>query len=274
MAEKLSVALEQNKPNYSKSDLKIAAYVNAHMDTVMYDSLTEIAEKCSVGEATVLRFCRKLGYQGYQDFKLAAAMEIKPAIIASEHDGNLINRVYSAMQKSLEESYQLLDKVGVQQAVKWFGEYEDIVILGVGHSGISALDFQSRLLRVGKKAESVTDSHFQVMRASLATEQTLVIALSISGSTKDIVDAVARAKAKGAKVLAITSYLKSPLTKLSDLVIMSNGKEGPLEGGAMSGKVSQLLIVDVLCTGYALENGEMTQKVKQDAAIAVSQKIY
>ena len=55
---------------------------------------------------------------------------------------------------------------------------------------------------------------------------------------------------------------------------MSNGKEGPLEGGAMSGKVSQLLIVDVLCTGYALENGEMTQKEKQDAAIAVSQKIY
>lgn len=270
---RLSVAIEQHKENYTKTERKLYDYIVENMETVMIDSITELAEKCAVGEATVLRFCRKIGYKGYQDFKLAIAMEknVQPTI--NEGESHYITGIYADLQKSLEDTLHLMAHDHLKIALDWIRQYDEIVLIGVGHSGITALDFQSRLLRVGIKSEALTDSHFQVMRASLATEKTLFIALSISGSTKDIVDAVVNAKKYGAKVIAITGYSKSPLSKHADLVLLTNGKGGPLDGGSMVGKMSQLFMVEALCVG--LEKGDLQyhQNIKKGAAEAVTNKI-
>jgi len=271
---KLSIALEQYKPSYTKAEYKLYAYIDAHMETVMYNSLTELAEICAVGEATILRFCRKIGYKGYQDFKLAAAQEITNSPSKPSIEDTHISRIRFNMQKVIEDTNQVLDAKSLDVAIEWMDTYHDIVIYGVGHSGITALDFQSRLMRVGKNVQVIADPHFQVMRSCSASEQTLVIAISLTGSTKDVVDAVSIAKDKGAKVIAITSYVRSPLTKFADTVLLTSGKESPLDGGSMVGKVSQLFVIDALCTGLILKNMDYAQTIKKEAAEVVSSKLY
>lgn len=271
---KLSIAMEQFKPNYTKAEIKLYEYIQAHMETVMYNSLTELSEICSVGEATILRFCRKIGYKGYQDFKLASAQELSLIQSKQVNEDTFMNRIRINMQKVIEDTYEAMKKESIEEAIKWMGETDDIIIYGVGHSGASALDFQSRLMRVGKNVQVVTDPHFQVMRSCSANEKSLIIAISLTGSTKDIVDAVSIAKERKAKIIAITSYVRSPLTKYADTVLLTSGKESPLDGGSMVGKVSQLYVIDTLCTGLIMKNMDYAQMIKKEAAEVVASKLY
>jgi len=271
---KLSITMEQFKPNYTKAENKLYAYIQDHLETVMYNSLTELSEICTVGEATILRFCRKIGYKGYQDFKLAVAQELSLMQAKPGIEDTFVNRIRHNMQKVIEDTYESMDQGSVEAAIRWMGDCEDIIIYGVGHSGITALDFQSRLMRVGKNVQVVSDPHFQVMRSCSANEKTLIIAISLTGSTMDIVDAVRIAKERRAKIIAITSYIRSPLTKYADTVLLTSGKENPLDGGSMVGKVSQLFVIDLLCTGYIMNNLEYAQAIKKEAAEAVTSKLY
>jgi DNA-binding MurR/RpiR family transcriptional regulator len=266
--------MEQFKPNYTKAEIKLYEYIQAHMETVMYNSLTELSEICSVGEATILRFCRKIGYKGYQDFKLAAAQELSLIQSKQVNEDTFMNRIRINMQKVIEDTYEAMKQESIEEAIKWMDETDDIIIYGVGHSGASALDFQSRLMRVGKNVQVVTDPHFQVMRSCSANEKSLIIAISLTGSTKDIVDAVSIAKERKAKIIAITSYVRSPLTKYADTVLLTSGKESPLDGGSMVGKVSQLYVIDTLCTGLIMNNMDYAQMIKKEAAEVVASKLY
>lgn len=272
--KKLSVIMEQFKPNYTKAEMKLYDYIKDHMETVMFNSLTELSEICSVGDATILRFCRKIGYKGYQEFKLAVAQEHSLNNSRENNEDTIANRVRLNMKKVIEDTFESIDQKALDKAIKWINESNDVVVYGVGHSGLSALDFESRLMRVGKNVQVVTDPHFQVMRSCSMSKQTVVIAISLSGSTKDIVDAVIKAKEKGARIVAITSYVRSPLTKYADQVLLTSGKENPLDGGSMVGKVSQLYVVDLLCTGFIMKNIESAEAIKADAAETVASKLY
>ncbi len=270
---KLSILLEQNKNTYTKSDKKLYAYTKDHLDEVMYHSLTELAEICHVGEATVLRFCRKLGFNGYQDFKLAAAQELS-LISRPHHDETYVEKIRSNMIDTLNDTYEVIDRETLDSVVRLIDQRKDVVIYGVGHSGISACDLKSRFMRIGKSVEVVTDPHFQMIRACSLDEESVVIAISLSGSTIDIVDAVSAAREQKATVVAITNYTKSPLTKLADHVLLTSGKENPMDGGSLVAKVSQLYVIDLLCTGLALERADEAQRMKNLTAESVSVKLY
>lgn len=271
---KLSIMMEQFKPNFTRSELKLYEYICHHYEKVMYHSLTELSEICQVGEATILRFCRKIGLKGYQDFKLAVAQELSLMNQKSQSEETFIEKIKHNMISVIEDTYTALDEPDLMRAIELIDASSDIVIYGVGHSGISALDLKSRFLRIGRNVQVVTDPHFQIMRSCSMDSNTVVIAISLTGSTKDIIDAVAKAKEREAKIVAITNYVRSPLTKHADVVLLTSGKENPLDGGSMVAKVSQLYVIDLLCTGYAIENIEKAQAYKQHTAAAVSEKMY
>ena len=272
---KLSLLMEQNKTSFTKTELKLFEHIKEHLETVMYSSLTELAEICGVGEATILRFCRKIGLKGYQDFKLAVAQELSIAhqIVSREAD-TFADRIKANMKQVIDDTYAAIDENALKASIDLIKMSSDIIIYGVGHSGITALDLQSRLMRIGKMTQVVTDSHFQAIRSCAAHANTVIIAISLTGSTKDIVDAVQMAKQNQAKVIAITNYVRSPLTKLADVILLTSGKENPLDGGSLVAKISQLYVIDLLCTGYALEIYDAANKFRNDTAEAVTSKLY
>lgn len=270
---KLSIVLEQNRKAYTKSEVKIYEYVKENLEKIMYYSLTELSEICLVGEATILRFCRKLGFTGYQDFKLAAAQELA-YVSQTSSEKTYVEKIKDNLTNVINDTYAVLDEEILEKIVDLINEKKEIIIFGVGHSGITAYDMQSRLLRIGKNVEVITDPHFQIMRACLTSSETVIIAISLSGSTIDIVDSVSKGKENGANVVAITNYTKSPLTKISDFVLLTSARENPMDGGSMVAKVSQLFVIDLICTGLSVKTYEQSRLMKQKTAASISEKLY
>ena len=134
----------------------------------------------------------------------------------------------------------------------------------MGSSGNTSLDLENMFLRVGVQAKAVLDPHFQSQVASLLTVNDLVIIFSLSGKTKDTYDSLKIAKKNGAKIIAITNYIHSPIGKSADLVLQTAIEEF-LNGGSLDGKISQLYICDLLVHGYEQNNNidsvELREKV-------------
>lgn len=270
---RLTLLMEKNRTSFTKSEKKVYVHVLDHFEDVIYQSLTEIALSCKTGESTVLRFCRKIGYKGYQDFKFALAQELA-SYQKADQDETFIDKVKNNMVQAIENTEQLVDMKELQDSIDLISKSNDIVVFGVSSSGIAGLDMQNRLMRIGKNIEVITDSHMQVVRTVSMNDKSVVIAISLTGSTKDIVDAVKHAKDKNAKVIVITNYTDSPLTKYSDNVLLTSAKENPLDSGSLVSKVSQLFIIDLLCTGITMKIYDEAKGNKEHVAEIISSKLY
>lgn len=263
--------LELFKNQLTKSELKLYTYIMEHLDAVVYHSLSELSEQAQVAEATSLRFFKKLNYSGFQAFKFDLAKEQPNDDQATT---NVYTRVKNGMIYSVETNHQLLDEAMLQRVAHLLDQKSDIVIFAIGASGIAGLDFQNQLMRVGKNIDVVTDTHTQIMRAANATEQTLLIAISLSGSTKSLIESTTIARTKGAHVVSLTGYLHSPLTKVSDDTLLTHVKEHPLERGTLAGKVAQLFVIDALCTAYIHLHKTDAKKRREEITAFTADKLY
>ncbi|MCW1927242.1 MurR/RpiR family transcriptional regulator [Bhargavaea beijingensis] len=269
---KPSVVMEQHKHLFTKSEQKIYAYILGHPEQVIYHSLTEFSDACGVAEATALRFLRKLGYKGFQDFKFLFAREIAEA--GTDQGETYLERIRENMVQAIRDTHNVVNHDELSSSIEAIDRSDDVVIFGIGSSGIAGLDMQHRLMRIGKHTSVVTDSHFQMMRAASLNEKSVVIAISLTGGTKDIVDAVRVAKEKKARVVALTNYVKSPLTKYADHILLTSAKESPLDSGSLVSKVAQLYLVDLICTGLTMKNYEEAERVKREVSDSISGKLY
>jgi len=265
--------MEQHKQNYTKSDHKIYDYIQTNSQEVLYHSLTELSEASGVAEATVLRFFRKLGFKGFQDFKFLFAQEVS-SLTVHDHEDTYIEKIKNNIVQAIEDSYEIIDIDTLQKCIDEIDRSNDVVVFGVGSSGVAALDMHTRLMRIGKHVNVITDSHFMVMRASSMNTNTVVIAISLTGGTKDIVDTVQIAKEKKAKVIALTNYVKSPLTKYADHVLLSSAKESPLDSGSLVSKMTQLFLVDLICTGLTIKDYDNAEQVKMGITKNIASKLY
>jgi len=265
----------------TKSEQKVASVVLEQMDKVLYYSVTDLADVSEVGETTVLRFCRKIGLKGYQEFKLAIAKDLSSINHEKEHNksdenkpASLVASIANNTKNAIDETMNKLNQETLDGVIELLLKAKSIQFFGVGTSGLTALDAKNRFLRFGFRSDAVIDPHLQSMTAATLGEEDVVIGLSVSGSTKDTIDSLKVAKENGAKIIAITYYARSPITKLADMVMLSGGKESPLEGGSLAAKIAQLFVIDLLCTGLAVKQKEYSLSMKEKTARAVIEKIY
>lgn len=274
---KMNVLINSYYPSLTKSEQKVASVVLEQMDKVIYYSVTDLADIAEVGETTVLRFCRKIGLKGYQEFKLAIAKDLS---VSGQNDTSesqplsLVDSIAQYTKNAVDETVNMIDETVLQKAIELLSAASSVHFFGVGTSGLSALDAKNRFLRIGRRFDAIIDPHIQSMTAATLGPNDVVVGLSISGSTKDTIDSLHIAKENGAKVIAITYYARSPITKVADNVLLCGGKESPLEGGSLAAKISQLFVIDLLSTGLALQDKNYTVEMKEKTAQAVVGKIY
>ncbi|MGF2146158.1 SIS domain-containing protein [Vagococcus fluvialis] len=149
---------------------------------------------------------------------------------------------------------------------------KNIYIFGVGSSGITVVDMESRFLRGGLQARAITDPHYQAMNASLCTGEDLIIAFSLTGKTQDIYDALSVAKENKAKIIVISNYILSPIAQLGDVVIQTAIEEYLLNGGSLTGKVSQIFAMDLLITYYEKNYGVDELKMREKIVRSIINK--
>ncbi|NBH83191.1 MurR/RpiR family transcriptional regulator [bacterium C-53] len=265
----------------TKTEKKIADYIMKNTNQVLFMSITELADSCKVAEASVYRFCRTIGVKGYQEFKMKLSLsmsvdEVKDTENAPMGDAvqDLKNSILENHINALKETYRLLKWEEVEKIVGMMERAKHIYFFGIGDSLLTAMEARNKFLRIMNKVICMEDPHMQAMTASMSGPDDLVFLVSYSGATKDVVYVAEILKEAGAKAVAITRFLKSPLMNHVDAVLLCGGNEGPLEGGSMAAKLSQLYIIDILFQEYYRRNLGISTENNQRTSKAVVEKLY
>ncbi|AFZ92229.1 MULTISPECIES: MurR/RpiR family transcriptional regulator [Bacillus] len=251
----------------------IADHIVKEPKDVIHLSIIQLAEKTKSSEATIFRLCKRLGFSGYQDLKIALAQEIVQEPVQHIHEEMspdddievIIRKVFRTNISGLTDTFHLLDPADVEKAVEMIHRADRIEFYGNGGSGLIATDAYHKFMRTGINCIAHTDSHFQAMSAGLLGPESAVIGISHSGSNKDVLDAVKTAKSLGAGTIGITSYQKSPLTQISDVVLYTSTRETAFRTEAMSARLAQLSVIDTLYFA--------TARLRQEKTLANLQQI-
>jgi len=262
-------------PNMTPALTRVADYVLANAQAVLYQSITELGEEAASSEASVMRFCRELGFSGFQNFKLVLAQEL-----ATQGQSNAPATAADAVQSlietakiALDETERLLDRSILETVARELLAASQIEIFGVAASAITAQYLEYKLTRLGLRARAVADAHLATMIAATCSPTSVHILVSSSGSTIDTVRVAEIAHSRGAKTIIITNRSKSPLAASSDHVLLASWPETPLTGGAFPSKISQLLIVDALVAYITSAAPERVATIL-DTASSVSDRNY
>lgn len=268
----------------TKQTKTVADYILTNQREIQYMSITTLAENCGVADATVYRFCRWLGFSGYNDFKLALVKSnyASPADIPLGLDGDISSddsisdmckKLYSVNVSALTDTLTRLNPESIQQAVSVLSEAKFVYCSGFGGSMVIAKEAVSRFMTITNKFQQISDLHMQAMAISLAGEQDVILLFSFSGATKDIFDVLQAAKKRGVKIILITHFPKSPAAAYADIIINCGVEEGPMNGGSIAVKIGLLFIIDILFNEYCRSNPLDAAKNLDITTHAVSSKL-
>lgn len=255
----------------TKSEKKVANYIFSSSDKIIHNTMNDIKKVTKVGDATIIRFCQKLGFSGFSDLKI----EIGKELYYSKELKNTQDISWNEIEKNIVDTIRAtktkIDDQILKEAVNLISTTSSIYIFGVGTSGNTAKDLEAMFLRIGVKTRAIVDSHFQLQAASLLNKKDLVIGISLSGKTKDTFDSLKIAKDHQANIMVLTNYLLSPIAKLSTVVLQTTTDEF-FDGGSLSGKISQLYVCELLVKSYEKEHEETSLYNRESVIRAVINK--
>lgn len=236
------------------AEKKVADYILNNTQKLFELSISELAQQCNCGAATIVRFSHRLGFDGYQALKLGILREIGDV---SEIDREITfdDDVISVFRKKTAELYltlksteAILNEEMLEKAATAIIQAERIVVFGLGNSAAIATDAAHKFLRLGLNAQACCDNHMQTIIASHLDRKSLAFGISHSGRSKDIVEALEFSKIGSATTMCITNYSDSPIVKVSDIALFTKSEETKYSVLALSSRLAQLTILDALYT--------------------------
>jgi len=243
------------KEELSMAERVVLDYLIQNKETLRDFSVEKIAEAAYTSPASVVRMCKKLGYRGFKDFKIDfilanAKVEIPEnkeyvdVILAK--DKNCGRSAIENNIRVLEDTLKLFNQETLEQAAEVIMTARKILIFGKGSSYLVCKDLEMKLRRINKFCIAQGESHEQLVDASFLNQKDVIIFISNSGKTKEIISAALVAKDNKAKIISITKLGSSILSELSDIVLYTSSMEGEFRSAAMTSRISQLAVVDAL----------------------------
>lgn len=255
--------IENNMANMRPSEKKVAKYIIKNVDDVLYSNISKLSIEIGVSEPTIIRFCRTLGYTGFQEFKIELAKThtldspqltlINEEISRSDTIKDIATKVINSHILTLSSTLQSLDLAEAQRVADLLLRASRIEMYGLGGSGTVAIDSENKFIRTKLNTYVCIDAHVQLMRASLLDETCAVILFSNLGATDNLIKVAKLAKENGAKVILITSRKFSQLSKLSDHVVIVQSTETKYRNEPSSARMGMLAIMDIIVTYIAFK---------------------
>ncbi|MFU2417809.1 MurR/RpiR family transcriptional regulator [Peptacetobacter sp. AB800] len=270
----MSILKQLEEPNFkaTKSDRVLIEYIKENIEDVVYKPISQISKESGIGEATITRFSKKMGYSGLHDFKVTLSREISGLknrnIInkSIENDEGVMEsarKLFDSNIRILENTFNIIDGNDIEKATDMIINAKKVFFIGIGYSGMTAEDSNYKFSRIGFNCMAIGSSHDMIMMAALMDEDDVVVAISHSGETDETVKAVSIAKANGARVISVTEDRSSRLRDVSDVSLRYFSGESILETGSISSKLAQFFVIDLV----------YTQVVKERYAEVVERKI-
>jgi len=249
--DRISLQIKLLYTKMGKAEKRIADWIFENPGKIISLSIVELAEQCGCGEATIVRFAKRLKLNGFQELKYSLAAEnggspARTNITESDSAFEIYQKVCNDIYLSLEKTKSSLKEELIGEAAEKICKADKIVVFGLGNSSAIAIDASHKFLRAGLNAIAYTDNHMQMIAASHLGENDIAIGVSHSGSSKDIVEALKVAKDHNATTIAITNSGKSPILKQSDIVLSTASEETQYSILALNSRIAQLAIIDTL----------------------------
>lgn len=251
----------------SEKEKKIADYILNNPENIIHSTINDVAEDLNVADATVFRFCKRIGFKGFQAMKITLAAEIiepiqqiHEEISESDDERIVMEKVFQSNIHTLKSTLNLIDETAIEQAVDLLLNAGRVDFYGTGGSAVIAMDAYHKFIRTGIKVFTFMDSHFQIMSASQLTKHDVAVVISHSGTNKDTMNILKTAKKNGAKIIGITGYPKSPLAQNSDVVLYTSAEETEYRSEALSSRIAQLSLIDALYVNVMKLNKEKAKK--------------
>lgn len=272
-------ALRGLLPSLTTAEAAAARTILSDPQQIAHASISDLAATANVSTASVLRMTRALGFKGFRDFRTAligdvsqvpnpVMHEVKPGDSAIE----VARKVLLADIEAMNSTLAMLDEEAFDQAVALLAKAERIEAYGIGSSAPVAADAYYRLLRLGLTVAVVTDSHMQAVSASLLTARDVALVFSHTGRTLETLTTSRIAKEAGARVVAVTSFLESPLTEYADALLVVATAESAYRVEAMASRIAHLSIVDALYVALANRMAESASRVLDRSSQIIEQK--
>ena len=249
------------------SEVKVADFVLRNAKEVSKMSIKNLSDKIGVSEPTIIRFVKSIGYKGYREFKDGIIVDMANSNyqenISRLHGFNLKkeDKIQDVAQKTinttiniLEETLKSISNQSLEEAIDLIINAKRINIYGVENSMTVINDLANKLLYSGLDVRFYNDIYMQNLSANNLNEEDLAIGISYSGTTKDTVEVIKRAKNSGAKTLIITNFEKSMISNYADVVIHTSNSKNDIYGNAIFSRTSQIVIVDMLYMGVILSD--------------------
>lgn len=261
-----------------KSEKRVADWLFSHSGEILPYSISDLASMCESSEATIVRFSKRLGCSGYQDLKIALAREhdkkvIAPTITADDDCFSIFEKVCNDAYMSLERTKKTLSPEAMTAAVEAIANSGRVVLIGLGTSAQVAEDASNKLLRAGYNSVAYADTHMQAIAVSQLKRGDTVIGVSQSGASKDIVESMKVAKSRGARTIAITSRERSPIARLSEIVLLTDTEETRHSTLGLNSHLARLVVIDALCYKLVYENAEHAQALGEGEAELKAKRI-
>ena len=264
----------------SAAERKVADYVLSQHTQVQFMSITQLADECSVAEATISRFCRSLGLKGFNAFKLEMARHVATAsagmipprrIDAGSLEGRCMESARLA-QEAIQQTIELVEPHNIEAAVALIERADKVLCVGSGGSMVMAQECAHLFSTVTNKFIAVNDSHMQMSAVATSAPTDVVILFSYSGATHNGIAVLELAKVRGIPSILVTRYPKSPAAQLADVVLHCGSNETPFQFGSVPAKVAQLVLQDILYQEYIHRNPKICEENLQHIAAALSEK--
>lgn len=272
--------LHQRQDDLTKSGRLVAEYLTHHADEAQYLSISSLAKECNVAEATVFRFCRALGFEGYHEMRIALAQANATGALLNQQElrpdastASLCEHAHALFLTAINGTQNALSTEAVEKAVALMREANQVFCFGQGGSMLLANDICARFASLTTKFRTAGDSHFQLLTASLMGPEDVVLFVSYSGATRDMMETLRTAKSAGAKVILLTHYEDSPGAALADIVLLCGAQESPLDSGSIPIKVAVLYVAEVLLLRYKLSDPEAATLAQDRTSEALTLKM-
>lgn len=256
----LFLRLRELRVSLTPVEKTIGEYVLQNKEKVPRLSIRELAKNSHSSDASVLRFCKTLGFGSYRDFIVGVTAALGSVnktdseytdIQPGDNLQMIITNISLNNCKSIEDTMDVIDRDAIARAVGLLRRAKRIDFYGVGASGLVCMDAQQKFSRIGKMCFAYTDGHNQLTAASLLSCGDVAVLISNSGDTLDILETLAVVKQSGASTVAITRYVRSELANQADVVLSISTPEITIRSGAMGSRIAMLNIIDILFAGVA-----------------------
>ncbi|MFF2890296.1 MurR/RpiR family transcriptional regulator [Paenibacillus sp. NPDC057967] len=276
------IKIRERKDSLTPVERLVAEYILANKEEIPHLSIKSLAQASKTSDASVLRFCKTMGYNGYRSF----IVSISASLGSMDEDSvdqytdiqpgdelmTIISNISRNNMRSIEDTLSVLDRSAVERAVHALRTSKRIIFFGIGASGLVAQDAEQKFTRINMMCHAFLDGHSQLTAAALLTKDDVAIFISNSGDTIEILDSLEIAKKNGAHIVAITKYGKSELSSRADTLLSISTPEISIRSGAMGSRIAMLTIIDMLFAGVASADYQQVKKYLSKSRSIIANK--